>query len=260
MADIKTGTSGKAKKAGILSRDLGENGRIPSKRSINLLYVEKHTGRNIAELMVFACFMVCLVLFSKFMVVDKLAEIDRLQSNYKQMERSVEAAKGSVADSDRIRAEYSHYGNGYLNDDEKALQDRMAILKVIEDKILRKDALKNVSLSGNTATLTINSSKLSSVSALVKEIESEEIVSYVQVQGAASQADAVRANDQVITTMTITFRTPDEVTAARAQQAEEAKYADTGADSGADVKVDGSGTAGNEDDAASDAASAGSAE
>lgn len=182
--DPKKDPKEKITRPGKLNKVIGEGGKYPSKTSVNLYVVEKHTGRNIVELLVFAVFMVILYLFSKYVVGGALEEEDRLQSNYQQRIETLEKMKEQAGRQDDVKAEYAHYSNEYRTDDEKSLQDRLAILDVIERRILKDGALESISLDGNVATLIINSEKLSNVSQLTADLESEKIVSYVTVSTA----------------------------------------------------------------------------
>lgn len=187
--------------------------KVPVKNSINLFIEEKHTGKNVAEIAIFAVFMVGVALFSKFCVQGKLDEMSRLESNYHQMEQQVAEAEASVENYEDLRVEYSHYGNGYLSADELAMQDRMAMLDLIEDELLKKGALLNFSLSENVATLTINSAKLASVSEVVQDLEASDIVTYAFVSTAATKDQNQNAEsgkpEKVISTLTIYFKSPE---------------------------------------------------
>lgn len=189
--------------------------KVPVKNSINLFIEEKHTGKNVAEIAIFAVFMVGVALFSKFCVQGKLDEMSRLESNYHQMEQQVAEAETSVENYEDLRVEYSHYGNGYLSADELAMQDRMAMLDLIEDELLKKGALLNFSLSENVATLTINSAKLASVSEVVRDLEASDIVTYAFVSTAATKDQNLNQNaesgkpEKVISTLTIYFKSPE---------------------------------------------------
>lgn len=187
--------------------------KVPVKNSINLFIEEKHTGKNVAEIAIFAAFMVGVALFSKFCVQGKLDEMSRLESNYHQMEQQVAEAEASVENYEDLRVEYSHYGNGYLSADELAMQDRMAMLDLIEDELLKKGALLNFSLSENVATLTINSAKLASVSEVVQDLEASDIVTYAFVSTAATKDQNQNAEsgkpEKVISTLTIYFKSPE---------------------------------------------------
>ena len=205
MKDTKTQQSGKSRAA---------SGKPPVKTSINLFIEEKHTGKNAAEIAIFAVFMVGVALFSKFCVQGKLDEMSRLESNYHQMEQQVEEAKNAASSYEDVRVEYSHYGNGYLNAEECAMQDRMDMLDLIEAELLKKGALESLDLSGNVAYLTINSAKLASVSDVVQDLEDSDIVTYVSVSTAATKDQNYAAaaenpqGDDVVTTLTIYFTSP----------------------------------------------------
>lgn len=197
---------------------LGGKPKYPSKKSINLLIEEKHTKQNVAAILLFLVYLVLLALFTRYAVIGQLNRIDELHAAYDEEAAQVEAMKEANSGYEAVRAEYSHYGNGYLNDEERAMQDRMAILGVIEDQLLPSGAVQNISVSENVATLTINSEKLKNVSEIVTELESQDIVSYVtvtqssgsQTEAAAEEAEAegetaAEAQKNVTSTMTIYF-------------------------------------------------------
>ena len=145
-----------------------------------------------------------------------------------------------------MRAQYSHYGNGYLNEDEAAEQDRIKILDVVEQKLLSEGALENISITGNTATLTINNRKLGNVSDISAALEENDIVKYVTVTNsetdqqdtgiAVANEDATQKKTTVTTIMTIIFKDANEdekaaAAAAAANQAETTTADGTGGES-----------------------------
>ena len=213
MADqkIQKKKDGQMVKAGGLALPAGrQTGRLPDKTSINLFIEEKHTGKNMAEIAIFLVFMCGVALFSKVCVQGRLDEINRLENNYHQMEAQIEDVKASLEPYEEIRAEYSHYGNGYLSSDESSLQDRMEILDLVEKELMQSDALLSLSMSGNVATLSINSAKLASVSDVTARLEESPLVTYVVVSNAATKdqstsSDANAASENVISSMTIYF-------------------------------------------------------
>jgi hypothetical protein len=220
---------------------LGKARKDPEKTSINLLYVEDRSRQNKTAIALFAVYLVLLFFFTRFGVIGQLQRISAMESEYSTLQSQVDALKNSNAGYDAVRAEYSHYGNGYLNDDEKAQQDRMKILDVIEDKLLPSDALQDITITQNTATLTINSEKLKNVSEIVADLESDPIVSYVTVTqstGNAQQAsaDPKAASDgkNVTSTMTIVFQDAD-AGSGDTQSPEEALETDAAAEAGTEA-------------------------
>lgn len=177
------------------SKPLGKSGKMPSKTSINLLIVEKNTTKNLASILIFVVFMVAVGVFVKFMVVDQLNEINRMETRYDQEKKQLEALKESNQVYEQVRAEHSHYGNSYLNDEEMALQDRLDILRVIEEELLHQNALQSIAVSGNVAQLTINSSKLRNVSEIVASLEDRKNVEYVTVSNSVTDEVEKVVND-----------------------------------------------------------------
>ena len=198
---------------------IGGGGRYPKKTSLNLCKVESHLKQNIISIIVFALFMVLVLAFVKHFVIAKYAEVDRMEQVYDADEQALEALKEKNSEYSEVRAQYSHYGNGYLNDEEAAEQDRISILNVVEQKLLSAGALENISITGNTATLTVNNRKLGNVSDIAAALEENDIVEYVTVTNSATKdqntgivtENSVQApRDTTVTTvMTIVFKNAD---------------------------------------------------
>jgi hypothetical protein len=228
---------------------LGKAQKYPEKTSINLLYVEDHGKQNKTAIGLFLVYLVLLALFTRFGVIGQLQKINSMESEYNSLQSQVDTLTAQNAGYDAIRADYSHYGNGYLNDEEKAQQDRMKILDVIEDKLLPSDALQDITITENTATLTINSEKLGNVSEIVADLESEPIVSYVTVtqstgtSAADASSDSTAASDgkNVTSTMTIVFQDANADTG-DTESAEESTENDTAAEESTELATE----AGNE--------------
>lgn len=209
-------------------REFGKGGRYPEKTSINLFIIENRKRKNVIAILCFAAFMTAVALFTKFVIYEDINEINRLETAYNQRLSEISRMRAETTDYERIRAEYSRYGNGYLNDEEKAEQDRMAVLDVIENELRPKEALIAIKISGNDAVLTINTLKLANVSEVVQNLEHQDIVEYVTVSNAATlekkQDTAQVGSGDVTTEMTIHFRTPqavEDLLAAREQEAAE---------------------------------------
>ena len=189
----------------ILKKEIsfGDKNKFPSKRSLNLCQNDEDEHKTAKTWIAFAIYLVCLALFVHFGVFNQLQKINNLESVYNATEAQLSELQDANSDYEEVRAEYSHYGNGYLNDEEKALQDRLDMIDVIEQQLLDQGALEAINITGNTAELTINSEKLSNLSEIVANLESSDIVSYVTVSTSTNdQSDST----EVLSTMTITFK------------------------------------------------------
>ncbi|WP_207727401.1 hypothetical protein [Clostridium vitabionis] len=248
---------------------LGRKNALPAKKSINLYIVESHKKQNVISLSLFGVYLVGLYLFTRFAVIGQLQRVNALEQQYSGTKQQYALLQSENSDYNQILQAYSHYGDGGLNSDESALQDRLDILKIAEEQILEKDALESISVTGNQATLVINTEKLANVSSLAADLENYSIVSYVTVststrdeasartysgQGSGGNVPAgTPAASVVVSTMDIYFKPAASTQAAEsgadgAQDGDDA--ASQAAESGADGAQDG-------DDAASQAAGSG---
>lgn len=176
--------------------------RYPDKTSINLLMQDKSVRDPKFQIILFVLFALILALFVKFMVIDKLAEAYEAEKAYTQMQTQIDQLSASNEKYDQVREEYSHYGNGYLNDEEKAEQDRMAMMRVIKSNVITKSEIQSVEISGNVATLTIDNIRLRTVSDIVASLEKDDLVSFVTVSTAGTNTDS---NAMVTATVIINF-------------------------------------------------------
>ncbi len=176
--------------------------RYPDKTSINLLMQDKSVRDPKFQILLFVLFTLILALFVKFMVIDKLAEAYEAERAYTQMQTQIEQLRASNEKYDQVREEYSHYGNGYLNDEERAEQDRLAMMRVIKSTVISKSGIQSVEISGNVATLTIDNIRLRTVSDIVASLEKDDLVSFVTVSTAGTNTDS---NAMVTATVIINF-------------------------------------------------------
>ena len=176
--------------------------RYPDKTSINLLMQDKSVRDPKFQILLFVLFALILALFVKFMVIDKLAEAYEAEKAYTQMQTQIEQLRASNEKYDQVREEYSHYGNGYLNDEERAEQDRLAMMRVIKSTVISKSGIQSVEISGNVATLTIDNIRLRTVSDIVASLEKDDLVSFVTVSTAGTNTDS---NAMVTATVIINF-------------------------------------------------------
>ena len=172
-----------------LNKSIGKV-RYPDKTSINLLMRDNSVRDPKFQIILFVIFAVVLALFVKFLVVDKLAEAYDAEKAYTQMQTQIDQLRASNEKYDQVREEYSHYGNGYLNDEEKIEQNRMAMMRAIQRNVISKSEIQSVEISGNVATLTIDNIRLKTVSDIVASLEDDDIVSFVTVSTAGTNTDS----------------------------------------------------------------------
>lgn len=182
-------------------------GKYPTKTSINLIYHENNRRRIAFDLAVFGIFLVALGIFTKFMVLDKLSAINTAQSEYNTKQEQLQELVSANSVYDDVTGQYSHYGTGYMNSDELAMQDRAKMMQVIDQDVQVDSGIKSISISGNTATLTIEKTTLSEVSDVVQALQKSDIVQYVS-PSTASTGDGSTNTGIVTAEISITFTSP----------------------------------------------------
>lgn len=205
---------------------IGRSGKYPSKKTINLMYREHDTQDRIFTIVLFVLFMIFLYFFSCYGVAAQLARADAAEANYSRMEQNLEKMKEANSQYASVRADYSHYGNGYLNDEELSRQDRVTMLNVIDERVHAAGGIQTIQIQDNIAVITVGVTDAQRLPDIILSLEGSEYVSYVTAQTAATDEDRDKLSlsedgtpDQplfVTGQLTIYFRTPEEVRAALA--------------------------------------------
>ena len=181
-----------------LNKPIGKT-KYPEKTSLNLVEKAKTQSKPGVQILLFVIFLVLLAVFVKFMVVDKLVEAYEAETVYMTMQNQIAQLQEANQDYEKVREEYSHYGNGYLNDAERAERDRMEMMKIIDKHVVRRSKVETIEIAENAASLTINEIGLKTVAAMVADLEDEDVVSYVTVSTAGTNRDSNRVVQAVLT-------------------------------------------------------------
>ena len=107
------------------------NGKLPTKRSINLILIDENKINPVLAALGIIIIIVLAVLFSKFMVVDRLAEMNVAQARAESARRRVEEASAMLENYDEIQNNYAHYTLDGMTQAELNLVDRVSILELV---------------------------------------------------------------------------------------------------------------------------------
>ena len=110
-------------------------GKIPSKQTLNLIYKENDTGRRVFVILAVVLFILALAGFGWFVVRGQLSKVAKARRRYESIQSELNKLSEVRKNYDGIEEMYSHYGSSYMNSEELALQNRMAILGVINNNI-----------------------------------------------------------------------------------------------------------------------------
>lgn len=217
--DKKQDTGGKLKS--VLNMQIGRKDKYPSKTTLNLLYKESRRRENTIAILLFLVYLVCLYFFTRYMVIGRLAMADAAEQRYNHAVQALADVKQSNRIYEKVRAEYSHYGNGYLNEEEKSLQDRMTILDVLDEKIGDKGMVRNITLNGNLASVTMELEDAALLPEIIGALEQSEAVLYVTAsqESSRSSSEKIRLDTEgfplnldmgITTELHVFFREPAE--------------------------------------------------
>lgn len=170
----------KNKKAGVRKR----RGQIPTKRTINLANVGEKPMRVGLAIPGVLLILVLAAVFSKFLVIDRLAEVDAAQRAVYELQQKVDAGYEELADFDDLSDLYAHYTYSGFTQEELARADRVAVLKLIDDTILPYAAVSSWSVSGNALTVNMSGESLEQIKLIVQQIEAHDLVDFCTVNTA----------------------------------------------------------------------------
>ena len=186
----------------------GKGGRqgtaqVPSKTTMNLYQAERSKTNLRTAVLVGVLILVVMVAFVKFGVFDPLANLSQKQDLLaRKQDQLAEAAMGS-SDYAEVKELYEAYSTQYGTD----VVDAIAVLDMVEGRVMSKATVSNIVLSGNTLTLTIEGVSLQTVGDLASEVEGEPMVTSTNVSSASTKDDSA---ENTISTLVVTLVSPSE--------------------------------------------------
>jgi len=153
--------------------------------------------------------------FSQFGVVRLLRKADQAEAVYAATEQQLSALQKSNEVYSEVQAEYAHYGNGYLNEEERQLPDRRKMLDSLKSQIFPLTAVSSVSITSDQMSLegTIPNGTL--FPQMVRDVQADPNARYVT----ASLEETVKKDGeervlaslkQVGVSMAVFFNEPEE--------------------------------------------------
>ncbi len=176
--------------------------KYPDKTSINLLMPDEGYKNSKVQIAIFIVFMIFFVAFTKFAVIDRVKVAYDARNLYEQTQQQIDNLTEANREYESVREQYSHYGNGYLNEEEKAEIDRLDVMAMVEGAVMSKADIDSLDISENVATLIIGNTRLNVVSEIVENLERDSRVSYVTVSTAGTK-NSERKSQMVTATVVV---------------------------------------------------------
>ena len=107
-------------------------GKMPSKRSINLVLVDENKINPLFAFLGIVLILALAAAFSKFLVIDRLAAMDRAQGKAKRVQDELDRAMDALDNIGDISETYAHYTVDGMTAAELGLVDRLAVLALVD--------------------------------------------------------------------------------------------------------------------------------
>ncbi len=180
-----------------------QKGKLPTKRHINLVIDEEHKNDKTA-IAFFIIFLLCLGVFVKLFVINRLEEVNVLANQYSQLSNQLNALKTKTADYNEIKAQYDLVTDWYLTENEKTEVDKNDVFAMIDQDVTPYIVIKAVSVSGNVITVQTGEATLTQVATCVSILQNDSRNSYVTAT-TVNAANNDEQNNNVTATIAITY-------------------------------------------------------
>jgi len=167
--------------------------QYPVKTSVNLLCKENKNISPVHMLIAASVFVIVLVLFSKFAVIDRLAAAGEAMQEAEDMENAVADLKQENSDYEDVLREYQHYyfsAADNENGETENYVDCQKVLGLLETELLNKAGVQTVDLTGNVLTVNLTEINLERASAIARSLKENEMVEDVMVSAANRQQES----------------------------------------------------------------------
>lgn len=156
----------------------------PTKDKINFAEIDVTPMK--IEVMVPAIVAIIIVacLLSKFLVVDRLIAYNNQVAEVTSMESELQAAYDKIDSYSDMEEKYAHYTYSGMTPDEMALQDRVAVVELINKYILTKAEVGAWTITGNEVNIPITGVSFQEVGAIAAELEKDDMVDHCEVVAA----------------------------------------------------------------------------
>lgn len=164
-------------------------GALPSKRSINLVGVgEKPLNLKVA-IPAILLILTAAVLFSKFAVVDKMAELSAAEQMLSNTKVQLDNGYKRIAGFGEVADIYAHYTYSDMTQEELTRPNRAAVMDMIRRIILPQAILDSWSVAGTTLNLTVTGSTLESINSIAQQLREDPLVDFCSVTTAQQYSD-----------------------------------------------------------------------
>lgn len=119
-------------------------GRMPSKKTINLVLREESSINPVQAILGILIIVVLAGLFSKYLVADRLLAMNASAGKVTQLQNDLEKAKSALGGFGDIETTYAHYTMAGMTQAEQSLVDRALVLALMERTLPEAPSLEKL--------------------------------------------------------------------------------------------------------------------
>lgn len=149
----------------------------PKKKTINFV-VDNREKYNKISLVCFGLFLIVLVIFTKFAVIDTLSAINKMESEYNYYLGQIEAYNAKMSDYDEVEARYNDLVGDYLTTSEQVSTSRMQIIKMIKDDFGGFNHIVNYTIDAENVVVYTTAMSLKEVTNILDTLQNDPSVSF----------------------------------------------------------------------------------
>ncbi len=131
----------KGRPAGHKAPKKGIVGRMPVKRSINLVLVDENKINPVKAVLGVLLIAALALAFGKFLVADRLMAMSTATSRVNQLQQTLDDTLTAIEDFGEVEADYAHYTYDDMTDAEMGLVDRTEVVRLVSTIIKEQDNL-----------------------------------------------------------------------------------------------------------------------
>ena len=210
MAAVKKKQSAKGKRP----PKKGLRGRMPVKRSINMVLVDENKINPLKAIAGILLIVLLATAFGKFMVLDRLNAVTRAMNRVDTVRTALEEARAELKQYDGIEDDFAHLTYADMTDEEMGRVDRVMILDLVSSILPDGKTTRSWSVTGNILSVNIIGHTLQNLNLLSRRIEESPIVDTCAIS-TAQKGDQKQKKENVIT------KALSEALEARREQAED---------------------------------------
>ena len=151
-------------------------GRMPVKRSINLMLIDENRISPVKATLGIIVIVALAALFSKFMVADRLAMMSSASGKANQLKDTLDQTMEAIERYEGVEDSYAHLTYAGMTQEEMSRVDRVRVLELVADILPDNETAKTWSVTGNIMTVEITGRTLEELNELARRVEESPIV------------------------------------------------------------------------------------